>query len=193
MKTYLVEEWNPDIEFDEDSLIVALTPKVCYQLDKAGIKYSIIEDYYDEAELTVLEDEYHKSQLRWIESLDEFLQNNVKGLKELNLKLGTLYYYFLKTIVLDPLYIRCYTLNRLFEAIKPSSVVLLSPPAKEMPLDFTLQSNGGSGWWEPSKRERCPRLRTSITACFSSSPVVILSRHGLVLTGLPPLIASSSI
>lgn len=144
MKTYLVEEWSPDIELDEDSLIVALTPQVCYQLDKAGIKYSIIEDYYDETELTALEDGYHKSQLAWIESLDKFLQNNIKELKELNLKLGTIYYYYLKTMVLDPLYIRCYTLNRLFKVIKTSDVAFISYPPKEMPLDFRLQDYGKS-------------------------------------------------
>lgn len=144
MKTYLVEAWNPDIEFDENSLIVALTPEVCYQLDKAGIKYSIIEDYYDEVELTALEDEYHKSQLRWIKSLDEFLQNNITVLKELDLRLATIYYYYLKTMVLDPLYIRCYALNKLFEMIKPSSVVFISYQSKETPLDFRLLYGGKS-------------------------------------------------
>jgi hypothetical protein len=144
MKTYLVEEYSPKIEFDKDSVVVALTPKVCYQLDKERIKYSIIEDYYDEVELSTHVDEYFKSQLQWIEGLDEFLQNNVKELKELNLKLGTIYYYYLKAFVLDPLYIRCYTLNRLFEAIKPSAITFISHPPGELPLDFRLQDDGKS-------------------------------------------------
>jgi hypothetical protein len=144
VKTYLVEEYSPKIEFDKDSVVVALTPKVCYQLDKERIKYSIIEDYYDEVELSNQVDEYFKSQLQWIERLDEFLQNNVKELKELNLKLGTIYYYYLKTMVLDPLYIRCYTLNRLFEAIKPSAITFISHPPRELPLDFRLQDDGKS-------------------------------------------------
>ena len=76
LKTYLVEAYSPNVKFDENSLIVALTPEVCYQLDKEGIKYSIIEDYYDEAELSTQEDEYYKSQLQWIGRLDEFLQKN---------------------------------------------------------------------------------------------------------------------
>lgn len=144
MKTYLVEEYSPKIEFDKDSVVVALTLEVCYQLDKERIKYSIIEDYYDEVELSTHVDEYFKSQLKWIERLDEFLQNNVKELKALNLKLGTIYYYYLKTMVLDPLYIRCYTLNKLFEAIKPSAVTFISHPPGEIPLDFRLQDDGKS-------------------------------------------------
>ena len=144
MKVYLVEEYSPKIEFDKDSIVVALTPKACYQLDKERIEYSIIEDYYDEVELSNHVDEYVKSQLQWVERLDEFLQNNVRELRELNLKLGTIYYYYLKTMVLDPLYIRCYTLNRLFEAIKPSAITFISHPPRELRLDFRLQDDGKS-------------------------------------------------
>lgn len=144
MKTYLVEEYSPDIKFDSDSAIVALTPKVCYQLNKAGIRYAIIEDYYDEVSLSAEVDEYLKSQFQWIKSLDEFLQDNVPEVKGLNLKLGTIYYSYIKRMVLDPLYIRCYALNKLFEAIKPSSITFISHPSEEMPLDFSLQSKGKS-------------------------------------------------
>ena len=80
MKTYLVEEYRSNIEFDKDSVVVALTPKVCYQLDKKGIKYSIIEDYYDEVELSNQVEAYRQSVFQWIDELDEFLQNNIKDL-----------------------------------------------------------------------------------------------------------------
>lgn len=144
MKTYLVEGYSPDLKFDKGSTIIALTPEVCYQLTKAGIKYSIIEDYYDEVKLSAGVDEYYESQLQWIDDLDRFLQSNVKELKESNLKLGTLYYYFIKTMVLDPLYIRSYALNRLLEVVKPSSITYISTPSQEIPLDFSLQSHGKS-------------------------------------------------
>jgi len=144
MKTYLVEDYSPDIEFDENSLIVALTPEVCYLLDKTGIKYSIIEDYYDETELLATEDEFYQTQLRWIDELDEFLQSNITELRDLNLRLGAIYYYFLKSMALDPIYIRCYTLKRLFEKIKPSGVVFVSCPPHEASLDFTSRGDGSS-------------------------------------------------
>ena len=139
MKTYLVERYSSDIDFDKGSTVVALTPMVCYQLDKAGKKYSIIEDYYDEMKLAADVDKYYESQLQWIDSLDKFLRSNVKEVRDFNLKLGTMYYYFLKTMVLDSLYIRCYALKRFFEAVRPSSIIFISPQTQEMPLDFTLQ------------------------------------------------------
>jgi hypothetical protein len=139
MKTYLVERYSSDIDFDKGSTVVALTPMVCDQLDKAGKKYSIIEDYYDEMKLAADVDKYYESQLQWIDSLDKFLRSNVKEVRDFNLKLGTMYYYFLKTMVLDSLYIRCYALKRFFEAVRPSSIIFISPQTQEMPLDFTLQ------------------------------------------------------
>lgn len=144
MKTYLLEAWNPDIKFEDNSAIVALTPEVCYQLDKAGIKYSIIEDYYKETELTALEEEYHKSQLAWIEKLNEFLQHNIPEVKKTGLKLGTIYYYYLKKMIFDPLFIHSYTLNKLLTELKPSEIILVSPPPELIPPDFTLKNSGGS-------------------------------------------------
>jgi len=146
MKVYLVEDYHPDLKFDENSLVVALTPQVCYLLDKAGIKYSIIEGYYDEAELLATEDEFYETQLKWIDGLDEFLQSDITELRDLNLRLGAIYYYYLKSMVLDPLYIHCYALNKLFEKIKPSAIVFASYPPQETSLDFTLRDDG-SGYY----------------------------------------------
>ncbi len=144
MKTYLVEEFSSDIEFDSSSLIIALTPEVCYQLDKEEIKYSIIEDYYDEVELSSEADDYRQSVNQWIGELDEFLQHNIKELKELNLKLATIYKWYLKRMILDPLYFRCYTLNRLFEAIKPSEVAYISHKPDEPHLNYRFEHYGRS-------------------------------------------------
>lgn len=142
MKIYLVEQYSPGIEFDKDSTIVALTPEVSYQLAKAGLRYSIIEDYYDEMSLSAGVDGYYESQLEWLNGLDKFLQSNVREVKELNLNLGTLYYHFIKTMVLDPLYIRCYALNKLIETLKPSGITFVSSLPQGIPLDYTLRTRG---------------------------------------------------
>lgn len=139
MKVYLIENYNSDIKLDENNMIVALTPEVCYYLDKAGVKYTTIEDYYDEAELLADEDSYYASQLRWIGELDEFLKDNIKEIKELDLRLGSIYYFWIKTFVLDPLYIRCYTLRSFFERVKPSEVIFISAPPGKEPLTILLE------------------------------------------------------
>ena len=141
MKTYLVEAYRPGIEFDKDSIVVALTPKVCYQLDKAGVKYSIIEDYYDEVALLSQSEAHRLSVFRWIDDWDDFLQNNIKGL---DLKLGTIYRWYLKGMILDPLYIRCYTLKRLFDAIKPVEVTYILPKPDEPHLNYRFEYYGRS-------------------------------------------------
>lgn len=141
MKLYLIEAYSPDMRFDENSLIVALTPEVCYHLDKAGIRYSIIEDYYDEAELLANEDEYYESKTQWIDGLDEFLHTNIEGL---NLKLATIYDWYLKRMIIDTLYIRCYALNRLFEAVKPLDVVFVSHKPEQPHLNYRFEYYGRS-------------------------------------------------
>ena len=138
MRTYLVEEYSPEIAFEDKSLIIALTPKACYQLDKCGITYSLIEDYHNEKLLNEKYDIFtFSSQLNWIEEFDKHLQENISQLKELNLKLCYWYYYFLKSTI-DPLIVRSNTLNRFFEKIKPSEVVYITAHAEEIAPDFRL-------------------------------------------------------
>ena len=141
MKTYLVEDYGPGMVFDEGSTIVALTPVVCYQLDKEGIEYSIIEDYYNEAELSNQVEDYRQSVFQWIDRLDKFLQSNIK---ELDLKLGAIYKWYLKGMILDPLYVRCYTLKRLFESVEPSEVTFISPKPDEPHLNDHFEHYGRS-------------------------------------------------
>jgi len=143
MKTYLLEAYDPTVKFDKGSIIVALTPEVCYQLDRVGIKYSIIEDYYDEVQLASTEDEYLKSILEWLSKLDAFLQNHVPELKKFDLKLGIMYFQFLFA-VLGPLILRCLTLRMLFDKIKPSNIVFVSHPPRKRTLDFRLWDDSRS-------------------------------------------------
>ena len=137
MKMYLVEEYNSEIAFEDNSLIIALTPKACYQMDKLGIKYSLIEDYYSE----LLNEKYDyfcfSSQLNWLEEFDKYLQETIPQLKKLNLKLCYWYFYFLKTMI-DPLIVRSNTLNRFFEKINASEVVYITAHTEEIAPDFTL-------------------------------------------------------
>jgi hypothetical protein len=139
MKVYLIENYSLDIELDKTGLIVALTPEACYQLDRAGITYSIIEDYYDEAVLVAGKGSYYERQLRWIGELDVFLNDNIKGLNESDLKLATIYNFGIKTYLLDPLYFRCYTLRSFFERVKPSEVTFISAPPGNERLNTMLQ------------------------------------------------------
>ncbi len=141
MKTYLVEAYSDEIEFEKDSLIVALTPEVCYRLDKKGIKYSIVEDYYDAIEATSRVEEHRKSVFRWIDEFDEFLLKNIEGL---DVKPATIYRWYLKGMVIDPLYVRCHAINHLFKETKPTEVVYFTQKPLQSQLNYTFEHYGRS-------------------------------------------------
>ena len=143
MKLYLIEEYSPELEFEKDSIVVALTPKVCYDFDKKGIKYSIIEDYYDLTYLSNLEHENYDSLAEAVGKLDSHLQNNINDLKKYNLNLGQMYFRHLETM-LDPVFIRSYTLDKLLSKIKPSNVVFVSIPHEKDVFDYQLFFKGES-------------------------------------------------
>lgn len=191
MKTYLVERYSPEIQFSAGSLIIALTPQVCYQLDKAKIKHSIIEDHYDEADLSALDSEYYESQLKWINNLDEFLKNNVKELKTLGLNLGTVHYFFLKTMLIDPLYVRSYTLQKLFEAIKPTDILLISQSTSEIAPDFTLQYYNKS-YYSQVIPILCRQSEIPFEAIYLE-PIKPVIRHESFVTRLKSMLTGNNI
>ena len=79
MKYYLVEIYNPEIKFDKNSKIVALTQEVCYNLDKNGIEYSIIEDYYREEDILKIEKENSllKNSGDFVQKMKELIESRI--------------------------------------------------------------------------------------------------------------------
>ncbi len=75
MKYYLAEAYSPDLKFERNDVIIALTPLTSYELDKVNIKYSILEEYYDEAEFLKEEKDCFNDQLNWFNEFDNFLFN----------------------------------------------------------------------------------------------------------------------
>ena len=63
MKYYLAEAYTPNLKFKCDDIIIVLTPWAFYGSSKAGVKYSILEDYYNEAEFLKKEENYFNDQL----------------------------------------------------------------------------------------------------------------------------------
>jgi hypothetical protein len=130
MKCYLVEAYSPDLKFEDDTIVIALTPLASYGLDKASIKYSILEDYYDEAEFIKEEQAYFEDQLAWFDKFDNFLFEIFPGAKIKNVKLATTYYFYIKPMV-DSLILRCKVINIFINRIKPDSIIYISPDWKE--------------------------------------------------------------
>ncbi len=91
MKYYLIETYSPNLKFECGDIIVALTPLASYELDKAGVKYSILEDYYDKAEFLKEEEDYFNDQIDWFNKFNHFLFSIYPEAKSKNLKLATTY------------------------------------------------------------------------------------------------------
>lgn len=125
MKYYLVEAYSPDLKFKNNDYVVALTPLAAYELDKAGIKYSILEDYYDEAEFLKEEEAYFKDQLTWFDKFDSLLFDIFPEAKAKNLKLATSYYLYIKNMI-DSLILRCKVINIFINKVRPNSIIYAS-------------------------------------------------------------------
>ena len=125
MRYYLVETYSPDLEFEGSGVIIALTPLASYQLDKAGINYSILEDYYDEAKFLNEEGAYFKDQLAWFDRFDNFLFDVFREAKIKGLGLVTSYYFYIKSMI-DSLILRCKVINIFINKVKPNSIIYVS-------------------------------------------------------------------
>ena len=130
MKYYLVEAYSPDLKFKNNDYAVALTPLAAYELDKAGIKYSVLEDYYDEAEFLKEEEAYFYDQLIWFDKFDSFLLDIFSEAKAKNLKLATSCYFYIKSM-LDSLILRCKIIDIFITKCRPNSIIYISSSWKE--------------------------------------------------------------
>ena len=137
MKLYLLEAYNPEIEYD-DGIIVALTPEACYHLDKINVEYTIIEDHYCENELFKDRICFLQEQYEWFEHFDWFLKTNLDFLTNSNLNPAQLYSSKIKSNVLDPLIFKARTLGELFDKFEPSKIVFVSLPRQKNELDESL-------------------------------------------------------
>ena len=137
MKLYLIETYNANIQF-EDGIVVALTPEVCYHLDKEGIEYTIIEEYYNECELFGDRNGFLDDQSKWFKTFDEFLKNNVDILNVHDLNLASIYSMRIKSMVVDPIIFKSITLKALFDKLNPSNVTFVTLPPEEKVLDVNL-------------------------------------------------------
>ena len=131
MKLYLVESYSPSLKFEgNDNMIIALTPLAAYELDKAGIKYIILEDYYDEAEFLKEEEAYFKDQLAWFDKFDNLLFHIFPEAKSKNLKLATSHYFYIKSMI-DSLVLRSKVIGIFINKVKPNSIIYASTRCEE--------------------------------------------------------------
>jgi len=120
-KYYLVEDYSPSIDY-RDGAVISLTPEACYQLGKAGIKYNILEDFYEEKMLKTDDDRYFTEQLKWFKDFDKILKGNIDYCSRYDLELARSHYYALKYFV-DSVIIQARIFGDVISRIKPDGIV----------------------------------------------------------------------
>lgn len=143
MKLYLLESIASDLEFDEGK-IIALTPDACYSLDKKGLDYDIVEDYFDDDELFADRLSFQKEQSEYFRLFDSFLKSEIPQLSELKLDIATLYSFPLKTSIFDPLIYKSRVIVALFEQLKPTEVIFIKSPGNDIKNKESLSFNDTS-------------------------------------------------
>jgi len=137
MKCYMVEDYSPNIIFENNDIVIALTPLASYELDKAGIKYGILEDYYDKAEFLKEEEDYFNDQLEWFNKFDNLLLNIFPEAKDKNLKLATSYYFGIKRMV-DCIITSCKIVDFFINKVKPDNIIYVSSSWEEDLINVNL-------------------------------------------------------
>lgn len=124
-KTFVfVEDDNPAYRFPDAAGVISVTPMASYALERRGVSYAILEDYYSEIELRKEADAYFDHQLRWIDQWDELIRKHVHFCARENLSIARAHINRIKYIV-DSLVGRIFAFRSFLEAEKPDEIVYL--------------------------------------------------------------------
>jgi hypothetical protein len=104
-------------------IIVALSPFAMYELEKQGVPYRIIDDYYDEDELYKLGIENYKKVEALCNKIDERIHSTCPIFKELKIRPAFFSYYQLK-IIYDTVTIRLFQLSKLIKTEEPGRLYI---------------------------------------------------------------------
>jgi hypothetical protein len=117
---YLVEDLDPQLNLTGKN-ILSMSPVASYDLGKKGLKFSIIEDYYEEQDLMPDQEGYFREQLSVLSELDFFLRKNISANIPENLGLVRVHYYRIKCLM-DSLVLISLSVMRFFDVVCPRSV-----------------------------------------------------------------------
>ena len=112
-------------EIKGQKLIIALSPFAMYELDKRGLSYKILEDYYGSAELFRVGKITHKKVERLCDIVDKILHQELPELKTTGL-CPAKYHIFPLIITFDALAARVFQLKKILNRERPDAVFAFS-------------------------------------------------------------------
>lgn len=105
-----------------DGSVVALTPQAGFQLEEAGISYTILDDDCPHEKMSAFRHDFFLDQIQWMKRFDEFLKREIPVCREMNLELVYPQYYRLKAFV-DSLIILSLRYREFIGKRSPGSIV----------------------------------------------------------------------
>ncbi|MDD5085019.1 MAG: hypothetical protein PHE61_03115 [Candidatus Omnitrophica bacterium] len=113
-KAFFLGAYDTCVYGAKDTQVISLFPDVSYRLDKRGIRYSLLEYYYDERDLWADEKRYFSEQLDWFKNFDDFLKHHISYCRKHSIPLASANYLRIKYLV-DAVLVECFILSRFFE------------------------------------------------------------------------------
>jgi len=138
---YFVEEFSPLLG-KINGKIIALTPKVCYQLDKENIPYQIYEDFYNMFERKNCTKGYNQGKMFWIGAFDDYLRSKLTNSLDKKLNFVRLYGYYIE-IMIDQFIISSRNILSVLNKEMPSKVYLVVAPRSQEDFDWRLYNAKG--------------------------------------------------
>ncbi len=166
---YFIQKFDSSLYslYKGDGDIIALMPEVCYALDKKGIKYKILEDFYDFQDQKKYADGYFKRLSQWIDLFDKHIKDNIKDPSIKKIEFARLYGDHFKSMI-DAVLVCCRNIEAVLNTMKPSKVHLI---VEESELKFKEDP-----WYFSQMQELhyfvlpliCKKLEISYTSSFAN-------------------------
>lgn len=133
----LTEDWSPDADLPSDCVYVALTQQAISQFEKHGVPFILLEDFYTSGEIRGDTDQFLNEQLEWFDTFDNHIQKLYPDAARLELKLASLYYYYIKYAV-DNVILTVRVLDKFISANDPLNIIFISREAQSDELEHIL-------------------------------------------------------
>jgi len=120
--------------------LVAFGVEAAYELQNHGIEYLKPEDFYDPQTLCRQSDQVYFQQVRWVEHIDQWLQQEIPPFETLNFSPAHANFCFLKRFF-DQLIIITFQLSHILEGLCPRMVYYFKPGKDQLNERLIFQQN----------------------------------------------------
>ena len=136
----LIEKWDADCTLPEKTQAVALTEEAIFNLERCGIQYITLEEFYTSYEIRGNADEFLLDQLSWFDDFDRLLKEAFPEAYNMGVNLATIYFYPIRRAVGNPI-LTTRILRKFIESVNPEKIWYIGPEYSAKGIDRLSSSN----------------------------------------------------